>query len=58
MVYLNDDFAGGDTEFMDGPSVRPQKGAALLFLHPVLHQGAPVRSGRKYVLRRDVMYRR
>ena len=58
MVYLNDDFEGGDTEFEGGPSVRPRQGAALLFLHPVLHQGAPIRAGRKYVLRSDVMYRR
>jgi hypothetical protein len=30
---------------------------ALVFEHPVRHQGAPVTAGRKYVLRTDVMYR-
>lgn len=58
MVYLNDEFTGGATEFENGPTVRPVRGMALLFLHPVLHQGAEVHQGRKYVLRTDVMYRR
>jgi hypothetical protein len=31
---------------------------ALVFLHPLLHAGTPVRNGRKYVLRTDVMYAR
>jgi len=29
----------------------------LLFEHSRVHQGAPVRSGCKYVLRTDVMFR-
>jgi prolyl 4-hydroxylase len=29
---------------------------ALLFDHHLLHEGAAVMSGRKYVLRSDVMY--
>jgi predicted 2-oxoglutarate/Fe(II)-dependent dioxygenase YbiX len=60
MIYLNEDFEGGATEFdlFKPLAVRPQTGMALLFHHPVRHQGAPVRSGIKYVLRTDVMYRR
>lgn len=58
MVYLNDDFEGGCTEFADFGAVLPQRGMALFFDHPLIHQGAPVTSGRKYVLRTDVMYRR
>ena len=69
MVYLNDGFAGGATEFnlrlgdglsADDPIARvvPEEGMALVFVHAVLHQGAEVTSGRKYVLRSDVMYRR
>jgi prolyl 4-hydroxylase len=58
MFYLNDDFEGGATEFDDGLVVRPRRGSALFFAHPVRHQGAPVTCGRKYVLRTDVMYRR
>jgi hypothetical protein len=30
---------------------------ALVFVHRILHRGAPVTTGRKYVLRSDVMYR-
>lgn len=64
MVYLNGGVAGGATEFQglrkDGRivSVQPEAGKALVFLHRVLHRGAPVADGRKYVLRTDVMCRR
>jgi predicted 2-oxoglutarate/Fe(II)-dependent dioxygenase YbiX len=66
MVYLNDDFDGGATSFSDdgfgfpGRMLRitPAKGMGLLFHHPILHRGDPVTTGRKYVLRTDVMYRR
>ena len=62
MVYLNDGFVGGETRFFDHRAtprfdVRPEAGAALVFVHEQLHEGAPVLSGRKYVLRSDVMYR-
>jgi hypothetical protein len=63
MVYLNDDLKGGATNFYDGQarlrlSVVPEQGKALVFWHPLLHEGSPVTAGRKYVLRSDVMYRR
>jgi hypothetical protein len=63
MVYLNAGYAGGTTEFYladDRPvaSVSPATGMALVFDHQLLHEGAIVESGRKYVLRTDVMYRR
>ncbi len=59
MVYLNEGFTGGETEF-DFPeqSVTPRTGMALLFEHGLYHQGAPVTHGTKYVLRSDVMYPR
>ena len=58
MVYLNDDFGGGETEFVDlKRTVVPKTGAALLFQHMLLHAGATVTSGIKYVLRSDVLYR-
>lgn len=67
MVYLNDDVAGGETRFFAGTmaafdkgpylSVRPERGAALVFHHLIWHEGAAVRGGRKYVLRTDVMFR-
>jgi hypothetical protein len=55
MVYLNDDFEGGETRFED-TMIRPVKGMALVFVHHLLHEGAEVIRGRKYVLRTDVMY--
>jgi predicted 2-oxoglutarate/Fe(II)-dependent dioxygenase YbiX len=55
MIYLNDDFEGGHTRFEDA-IIRPVTGTALFFSHPLLHEGAMVTRGRKYVLRTDVMY--
>lgn len=55
MLYLNDDFEGGSTDF-GWESVRPVQGMALGFPHRLRHQGAMVRSGIKYVLRTDVLY--
>lgn len=58
LVYLNDDYDGGQTEFDEGGGVPPTTGGVLLFAHPLRHCGAPVTRGRKYVLRTDVMYDR
>ena len=60
LIYLNDDFAGGHTNFFDDDgalthSVQPRQGTALVFWHPMMHEGATVTKGRKYVLRTDVM---
>lgn len=67
MIYLNDGMTGGETRFFidmeqalkQRPylSVRPKEGLALVFLHSIWHEGAVVQSGRKYVLRTDVMYK-
>jgi hypothetical protein len=68
MIYLNGGCAGGATEFklpaQGGITkndlivrVQPEAGKALVFIHHVLHRGAPVEDGRKYVLRTDVMFR-
>jgi predicted 2-oxoglutarate/Fe(II)-dependent dioxygenase YbiX len=61
MVYLNEEFTGGETRFdLRYPyheiSVVPKTGMALLFIHELRHEGAPVHQGRKYVLRSDIMY--
>jgi hypothetical protein len=62
MIYLNDDFEGGTTDFYHEDQtlrlqVVPEQGMALVFRHQLLHAGTSVRDGRKYVLRTDVMYR-
>lgn len=68
MVYLNDDaFSGGETLFFQGRSaamsgrdatlrLQPRKGSLILFDHGLWHAGAPVDSGRKYLMRSDLMY--
>ena len=55
MVYLNQEFEGGETKF-DEVEIVPQTGMALVFRHELFHEGATIRAGRKYVLRTDVMY--
>tara|TARA_Y100000310_G_scaffold150201_1_gene149614 strand:+ start:18782 stop:19324 length:543 start_codon:yes stop_codon:yes gene_type:complete len=58
LVYLNEDFEGGETSFIDG-EVKPKTGlAALMTQHNYLHEAKRVTSGTKYVLRTDVMYRK
>lgn len=58
MVYLNEDFVGGETTFLnlEETIVKPKTGMMLAFKHEILHQGSEVLSGRKYVLRSDVMF--
>lgn len=57
MIYLNDDFVGGETKF-DEVTIVPKTGTALCFIHEQKHEGCPVPEGTKYVLRTDVMYRK
>ncbi len=57
MIYLNEDFEGGETSF-DEVSITPKTGSALCFIHEQKHEGCPVKQGIKYVLRSDVMYRK
>ncbi|BAY22437.1 hypothetical protein NIES2100_22000 [Calothrix sp. NIES-2100] len=66
MIYLNEGFDGGETRFhltrryyehLPTIAVVPVIGMALCFVHELVHEGAPVIQGRKYVLRSDVMYR-
>jgi prolyl 4-hydroxylase len=59
LIYLNDDFEGGETHFPEiNVSVKPEKGMAILFrslddngsiIPESLHAGTPVISGVKYV---------
>jgi hypothetical protein len=58
MVYLNGDFEGGKTTFLnlEETIIEPKTGMMLAFRHEILHEGAEVLSGRKYVLRSDIMF--
>jgi predicted 2-oxoglutarate/Fe(II)-dependent dioxygenase YbiX len=55
LIYLNEDFVGGATDFRDF-QISPATGTALLFIHDTWHEGASVTEGIKYVLRSDVLY--
>jgi predicted 2-oxoglutarate/Fe(II)-dependent dioxygenase YbiX len=55
LIYLNEDYSGGETEFRWG-RLPTKTGKALVFPHRLVHQGATVEQGVKYVLRTDVMY--
>jgi predicted 2-oxoglutarate/Fe(II)-dependent dioxygenase YbiX len=57
IIYLNEGFEGGETEFvMPHEVIEPLAGTLLMFAHGQLHKGNPVPEGTKYVLRTDVMY--
>lgn len=57
MIYLNEGFTGGETNFREA-SIKPEAGKALIFTHSLVHEGAAVTTGRKYVLRSDIMFGR
>ncbi|MGL6075776.1 MAG: 2OG-Fe(II) oxygenase [Fimbriiglobus sp.] len=68
MIYLNWGVFGGETKFNlerrgrlptddEVLKVQPVPGKALIFRHDILHTGAIVLDGVKYVMRTDVMYR-
>lgn len=78
MIYLNGDFDGGSTNFVDETQtlhkdengkycaekeniickIKPEAGMAILFNHQRLHEGEQLLSGKKYILRTDIMYRK
>lgn len=55
MIYLNGGVRGGETRFAEAV-IEPDPGLALIFDHYLLHEGAVVTAGQKYVLRSDIMY--
>lgn len=57
LIYLNDAYTGGETVFASGEIIRPEKGAALVFHHPLRHESSLLTTGIKYVLRTDIMYK-
>ncbi|KAF2966288.1 hypothetical protein GQX73_g7282 [Xylaria multiplex] len=70
LVYLNDEFEGGETTFftpsiregvMNAHPVRPTMGSVALFPHgdakgALLHEGTGVKRGAKYIIRTDVEF--
>ncbi|KNC81815.1 hypothetical protein SARC_05879 [Sphaeroforma arctica JP610] len=70
LIYLNDDFEGGDTTFylpgpvlgsLDARGVAPRTGSVLVFPHgdtsdSLVHEGSSVFTGNKFVIRTDLLY--
>ncbi|KFE97635.1 2OG-Fe(II) oxygenase [Chryseobacterium luteum] len=57
LIYLNDDFTGGNTKFNDF-EIKPTLGSIVTFPHNQLHSGEKITSGIKYVLRGDVIFKK
>ncbi|MCY0993159.1 2OG-Fe(II) oxygenase [Nannocystis sp. ILAH1] len=58
MVYLNEDFTGGETHFLHlEQTVVPHTGLGVLFQHRHLHEVRAVVTGRKYAVRCDILYK-
>jgi len=71
MLYLNDEFDGAPTTFYSDEQahykepdpakkvydLHPERGACVIFNHWITHDGGMLRSGQKYILRTEVMYR-
>jgi len=74
LIYLNDDFTGGETKFFPDRqhcrflrdieikepvvTVTPRTGTAVVNVHNILHEGSAPTSGVKYVLRTDILYQK
>jgi predicted 2-oxoglutarate/Fe(II)-dependent dioxygenase YbiX len=57
MVYLNDDYEGGETRFPGLKRVvRPETGMVLIFPHRLRHEGLMVTRGTKYALHTFILY--
>ena len=57
LVYLNDEYEGGEALIGGTEKFKPKAGTAVIFPHYILHGAAPLISGVRYTLRTDVMYR-
>lgn len=54
LIYLNDDFEGGETVF-NKISLVPKIGTAVFFPHTLEHSSNKLLDGLKYILRTDIM---
>lgn len=56
LIYLNEGYEGGETEFFGLEIIPPKTGRAIVFMHHLMHEGLPIIKGTKYALRTDIMY--
>jgi len=57
VLYLNDDFEGGELEMPEDILFYPLAGSAVLFPHDTLHTARAPTRGTKYVARSELMFR-
>ncbi len=62
VLYLNDEFEGGETNFYPDDEAKellgciiPETGMAIILPQDVFHSGEPITSGTKYILRSDIL---
>ena len=58
LVYLNENFTGGETKFMEQveKTIVPKTGMVAIFQHKIRHEGCTVKTGIKYALRTDAIF--
>jgi hypothetical protein len=60
LIYLNDNYAGGQTEFMNNDlewaPIVPETGMVVLYDQTLTHRVPPLTGGCKYVIRSELMY--
>jgi len=67
MIYLSSDFEGGETCFLRSREpaspenttfcLKPKIGSVLVFQHNIYHEGQMLKSGTKYIMRSDLMFK-
>ena len=59
LIYLNDDYEGGNTKFLfdNEISIIPKIGLICLMDQNILHEVPKLVSGIKYVIRTELMYK-
>jgi WD40 repeat protein len=64
LLYLNDDYEGGETKFYKNKNdeiplftYKAEKGDLLIFDHDIWHEGSAIISGEKYILRSDLIFK-
>ena len=57
LVLLNNEYEGGEISFEPDANIQAKVGQALIFPHNLPYRSAPVKSGARFVLRTDVVFR-
>ncbi len=61
MIYLNEEFKGGETVFYEDLNkfvIKPKKNLAVIFNHDIYHEGREIEEGFKYIVRSGGMFKR